>query len=788
MHGRPRAQVSSKRSLRAWIYAGAAVLVACGCSDPGGGGSANVAPGEAPSGFAAAGACAQCHPTEHSLWAGSHHDQAIQPASSETVLGDFDEAEFEQFGVATRFHRSQDRYRVETQGPDGQVGDFEVVYTFGVEPLQQYLVQLPGGRLQALTIAWDTERKTWFSLYPDEPIAPGDPLHWTGRRQRWNSMCADCHTTAFQRGYDLESDAYRASWAEIDVGCQACHGPAADHVAWAREPDHQGDPGLPVQFASGTAREQVEVCAPCHSRRHKVSDQIGIGEPYLDHYMPALLHPALYYPDGQVLDEVYVYGSFVQSRMYRNGVRCSDCHEPHGLTLRAEGNALCTRCHSEQPDPRFPSLAARAYDSPQHHFHSDGSPGASCVECHMPAKLFMQVDSRRDHSLRIPRPDLSLKLGTPNACTGCHTDRDAEWAALELAARRPAGAPPREHYGEALAAGWTGAPGAAERVAALALDAELPAIVRATATVLLPTLRQAAVDPLPTLIAASVDVDPLVRASAARALELRPSPQGVSVLTALLSDSRRAVRIEAARVLGGLPLENLAAEQREALGRGLEEFRAAQRAVSDTPAAHLNLGVLHTQRGRLEQAEQAYQTALRQAPDFVPARVNLANLYNGLRRNDEAERELRAALTSTDQYLGGPEGAQQRGELHYSLGLLLAEIGRLAEAEQELALAAAELPNRPRIRYNRALALQRLGRTPEAEQVFLEAESLAPESPEVQNALAILHLQAARPERALPYAERFVELTGTDAATQLLERVRRRLAGGEPGPAKSEAP
>jgi tetratricopeptide (TPR) repeat protein len=306
--------------------------------------------------------------------------------------------------------------------------------------------------------------------------------------------------------------------------------------------------------------------------------------------------------------------------------------------------------------------------------------------------------------------------------------------------------------------------------------------------VLLPTLRQAAVDPLPTLIAASVDVDPLVRASAARALELRPSPQGLSVLTALLSDPRRAVRIEAARVLGGLPLENLAAEQREALGRGLEEFRAAQRAVSDTPAAHLNLGVLHTQRGRLEQAEQAYQTALRQAPDFVPARVNLANLYNGLRRNDEAERELRAALTSTDQYLGGPEGAQQRGELHYSLGLLLAEIGRLAEAEQELALAAAELPNRPRIRYNRALTLQRLGRTPEAEQVFLEAESLAPESPEVQNALAILHLQAARPERALPYAERFVELTGTDAAAQLLERVRRRLAGGEPGPAKSEAP
>jgi Flp pilus assembly protein TadD len=393
----------------------------------------------------------------------------------------------------------------------------------------------------------------------------------------------------------------------------------------------------------------------------------------------------------------------------------------------------------------------------------------------MPAQTFMQVDPRRDHSLRIPRPDLSLALGTPNACTACHTDRDAAWAEAVLVARRPAGAHPRTHYGEALAAGWAGEPAAAPRVAALAVDPEAPGIVRATAAALLPTIVQARVDPLPTLIAASGDADPLVRASAARALELRPSPQSFAALVGLLEDPRRAVRIEAARVLAAAPVGRFSASERDALGAALAEFRAVQNALADTPAAHLNLGILHARRGRPSEAEAAYRTALRLAPDFVPARVNLANLYNTQSRNDEAERELRSALETSERFPVASEEADPRGELYYSLGLLLAETGRLEEAERELARAAEVFPNRSRIRYNRGLALQQLGRRGEAEKELLEAESLAPDSPDMPNALAILNLQAGRPARALPHAERLVALTGSEAARALLREVRQQL-------------
>ena len=168
-----------------------------------------------------------------------------------------------------------------------------------------------------------------------------------------------------------------------------------------------------------------------------MSERARIGGPFLDDYEPDLLLPGLYYADGQIDGEVYVYGSFTQSRMYRHGVRCSDCHDPHTLKLRATGNALCVRCHSPDGNPRFPSLQKKVYDAPEHHFHPPGSPGAACVACHMPARTYMQLDRRRDHSLRIPRPDLTLEIGTPNACTGCHQDRDARWAADFLVGTAP---------------------------------------------------------------------------------------------------------------------------------------------------------------------------------------------------------------------------------------------------------------------------------------------------------------------------------------------------------------
>lgn len=734
--------------------------------------------------FVESGACAGCHAEQHAAWLGSHHDLAIQEATPETVLGSFDGAVFEQFGVTTRFRREGPRFVVETQGADGESGVFDVAYAFGVEPLQQYLIDTGGGKLQSLTIAWDTEREAWFSLYPDEPIPPEDPLHWTGRLQRWNTMCAECHSTALQRGYSLARDTYEPTWAELSVGCQACHGPSAAHVAWAQQPDRDGDPRLAVGLAASAeptasrvdAAAEIEVCAPCHSRRVIASGEAVIGEPFLDHYIPALLRPPLYHADGQVRGEVYVYGSFAQSLMHERGVRCSDCHDPHSLELRAEGDAVCLQCHSEQANARFPTLTPRAYDTPEHHFHPADSEGARCVSCHMPATTFMGVDDRRDHSLRVPRPDLSSRLGTPNPCTTCHADREDAWAAAEIATRSRSRAADRPHHGEVLAAGWNGAPDAAPRLEELAADRGAPAIVRATAIELLSTLGAGAPSVARVLVDATRDREPLVRLAAVRALERQPSPDALGAVLALLEDERRAVRIEAARVLGAVPEERLTPRQRAALSRAISEFRAAQLAVADTPGAHLNLAVMHERRGHAELAEDSYRQALRLAPEFVPARMNLANLYNSLERNEEAERELRAALETVERWPPADGSTAQRGEVHYSLGLLLAEGGRLPEAEMQLGYAVADLPGRSRVAYNHALALQQLGRVEEAERAFLAAAARAPDDADLQNALAILYVQAGRPEQALPYAVRAHELTGSPRAQQLVDVIRGELA------------
>ncbi|TFH41872.1 MAG: hypothetical protein E4H01_14290, partial [Lysobacterales bacterium] len=510
--------------------------------------------------------CAECHRQPYEDWSDSHHDQAMQRADEKTVLGDFDDARFTHSGLTSHFFKSEGRFFVNTDGPDGQLSDFEIAYTFGVEPLQQYLIAMPGGRLQALGIAWDTGKRRWIHLYPDESIGHEDSLHWTRRNQTWNVMCADCHSTDFQKNYDADSDSYQSTWHAINIGCQACHGPGQAHVEWARGAGATDSPeyahkALIVDFKGNGSRYQVDTCARCHARRHTVSAAFEHGRPLLDDYMPALLREDLYHADGQILEEVYVYGSFLQSKMYQSGVGCSDCHNPHSLKLKRTGNALCLQCHQEQPDPRFTGLTAKRYDTPAHHFHALESPGAQCVNCHMPAKTYMVVDPRRDHSFRVPRPDLSVKLGTPNACNACHGDQSAPWAAA--AVQRWYG-PKHEqtpHYADAIAAGRSGSATAPAKLTALARDAREPAIVRATALDLLRPYGPAAST---IMIEALRDSDPLIRTTAVRGLEFVPPEQKLASVAPLLTDPIRAVRSGAARVLASVPPAQFSEAQRRA--------------------------------------------------------------------------------------------------------------------------------------------------------------------------------------------------------------------------------
>ncbi|MEY2983244.1 MAG: hypothetical protein RL562_3471 [Planctomycetota bacterium] len=745
------------------LLAGIVAATAVGCRGEG------EAPTEAP-GYVGAARCATCHPLEHASWQGSHHDLAMQEATSATVLGSFDAAPFEHGGITTSFRRDGDRHFITTDGPDGTPQEFEVRYAFGVEPLQQYLVDIGKGRLQALQVAWDSRPaaqggQRWFHLYPDAHAPAGDPMHWTGPAMNWNFMCASCHSTDVRRGYTLDTDTYETTWSEIDVGCESCHGPGSHHVTQAEAQDFDEAFGLPAKLdgpapwvlgpGETIARRatpfeghaEVETCAPCHARRAQVTEEPWPGSPLLDHYQPSLLEDGLYHADGQILDEVYVYGSFAQSRMHAAGVTCSDCHDPHSLRLRAEGNALCARCH-------LPT----AYDTPTHHHHEPGTAGASCVACHMPEKTYMVVDPRRDHSMRVPRPDLTVAIGTPNACQDCHADRGARWAAD--AVRDWLGAPPAETHAtrvaRALHAARSGRPGTVQTLAALAVDPEASGIARATAVALLDGA-PGGTDPA-ALTRAAGDADPLVRAAAARALMGLAPEQRASIGAPLLRDPVRTVRADAGRALAHVP--GLSPDQQKQRDAALEEWIAFQATNRDQPWAHVNLGLLHQENGDETAAEKSYREALRIGPHAVQARVNLADLLRARDRDDLGEALLRQGLDAI------PDSA----ELRHTLGLLLVRRGKTDEALTLLEQAARERPDNARFAYVHAVAVESVAGRPRAVEIALRALETHAWDPDLLLAVATWLREDGEIARALPFAERLVRVV--PEAQPLLDELR----------------
>jgi tetratricopeptide (TPR) repeat protein len=655
-------------------------------------------------GYVGSTACADCHAQEYARWQTSQHALAMQVASESTVLGDFAGARFTKDGVTSEFFRRDGKFVVRTDGPDGELEDFEVRHAFGVYPLQQYLVELPGGHVQALPIAWDTRPKAqggqrWFHLYPEEHIDSRDELHWTGRQQNWNFMCADCHSTNVKKNYDPATNTYATSFSEISVGCEACHGPGSTHVALAQEADANGREmtaqGLTVTFderrgvawvidpATGNATRtqprssssEIDVCAQCHARRGQYSDAYRPGEPFYAHFRPAILSTGLYYADGQQRDEVYKWGSFLSSRMHAKGVTCSDCHDPHSGKLIAEGNAVCAQCH-----------AAAKYDQQAHHFHEMGTPGAACASCHMKTETYMVVDPRHDHSFRIPLPEQSASVGAPNACNACHADRSAKWAAAEIRKRFPDPKPGFQGFAEAFAAADRGEAAAEIALAQIVANHDESAIARASA---LERLQQFPGETTITAAEAALDDESaLVRMAAIPAFESLQPLQRRSLLP-LLGDPSRLVRMQAARSLAPLADDAFDAETLEAFHRAADEYVAAERFNADRPEHRANLGGFFADRGNYVAAETEYRAALALDPRFAPAWVNLADLMRLSGREADAEAVLREGLVQS------PRSAA----MYHSLGLSLVRQHRKAEALAALKRATELDPTNRRFAY-----------------------------------------------------------------------------------------
>lgn len=699
--------------------------------------------------------CAECHIGEYMDWQGSHHDRAMDHATDSTVLGDFSDVSLESGGRTHRMYRKEDKFLVYTDGEDGTMQEFEIKYVFGFTPLQQYLVEFDRGRLQTLPLTWNTLDSTWYhmadSIYQQENIDHNNWLHWTNQAQNWNGMCAECHSTNLVKGYNAESDSYHTTFSEINVSCEACHGPGSTHVEWANLPEYSQGPfsnyGLVVKTSGIDHVQYVDNCVRCHSRKASLGDFDHSAASIYDHSVPELPDEPSWFIDGQILDEDYVYASFLQSKMYEREVQCNDCHNVHSTKLLFDGNDLCLQCHQSE-----------TYDSPRHHFHKEaGMPGEAvisesgvvfdvgsgteCINCHMHGRFYMGVDYRNDHSFRIPRPDLSIQHGTPNACNQCHTKESNEWSAQYI--NQWFGESRPYHYSEALVAAKEAKPEAVSGLINLLKNDLYP-----------PNIRSLALQHLGTYFPDSVEkhvdnylnhTNPSIRLSALQTIR-EDNPQNRNRLLAALADETKAVRSEAVQRLLQAGEDNIPARYRTAYSRALEEYRETLLFNADFPAGKINLANFYYNQNNNAQAEEFFKKALEQDRELFFIHLNLAYLYNRTGENEKAEQ----------QFLNYLQREPENADALYSLGLLQTEMGKYNESLASLLQAREMAPDRPRVNHNIAMMYDFMKDKEKAEQ-FLKNEIEVLDNLNSRSALLRFYLDNNQGEKALQSGKEILE-------------------------------
>ena len=684
--------------------------------------------------------CVACHEQAAADWLDSHHDLAMQEVNDKTVLGNFEEATFTYGDITSTFYRKDDKYWVRTDNAKGELEDFEVAYVFGVYPLQQYLLPTGSGRLQALTIAWDSRPhelggQRWYHLYPDDVIKAGDPLHWTGPYQNWNTRCAECHSTNVRKNYSQDNRSFNTQFDDIDVGCEACHGPGRKHVTLAEQNNLKSSSfgGFEASLAKTVSwawsektdiaspsdpkgkNTQIDNCARCHARRSTLGDY-HYGADLLDTHRLALIEDPLYWADGQIRDEVYVYGSFIQSKMYQAGVVCSNCHNPHSNQLIAEGNNVCTQCHK-----------ASVFDTETHHRHPVNSAGAACVDCHMPEQVYMGVDARRDHSMRIPRPDIAMQIGSPDACTQCHTGEAQSWALNALRDWGMDPGSPRNHPALALHNSQRGDMRSIPSLKRIMADQEAPEIVRASAVSQYGRLGSPDVAQATALLLGSADS--LLRLSAVRALAALPPQQRFLMLRPLIRDPVLAVRLAVADQLADLPFNELRPQDIATLEPLFREYEQVQSQHLDMPSVQLQLANYWRRRGDFVQAEKALREALNLNDQLEAAYINLADLLRLLSREEEAKSLLEAGIKKSPS----------PGTLKHALGLLEIRQGNTQQGMLLLGEAAASESGATRHRYVYAVALHDTGAIADAIKLLERLNNDYPGQPQLLYALIAYH-------------------------------------------------
>lgn len=698
--------------------------------------------------------CKSCHQQQHADWVTSHHSKAMQPATDSSVSGNFNNAVLTADGVTSKFFKKDGKFYINTQGEDGKYADFEVKYTFGYTPLQQYLIEFPGGRMQATRASWDTKNKKWFHQYAGDKIPPGDWLHWTGNGQNWNTMCASCHSTNLQKGYDFTTDTYKTTFNEVNVSCESCHGPGKAHMDYVSSSDFKDGRkiiGSKLHLYKGEGLLQlVNACGNCHGRRVDVTGSVLPGKEYMDDFVPELPTTTYFYADGQMDGEDFNYTSFLQSKMFHRGVECSNCHNPHTAKLKLEGSIVCSQCH-----------ASPKYNVPSHTMHADNVIANNCISCHMPSKIYMGNDLRHDHSFRIPRPDLSVQYGTPNTCnsSGCHQNKTAQWAADAI--KKNFGEKRRYHFAEDLIPGSKMDDKSEPHLVKLLQDTATPAIVKAAAIDYLG--RMATANSGNILIKYLTDNAAIVRYHTLKAMSGYDPALWLNTAAPLLADKVKSVRVAAADLFFAIPSNQIPQEYVSAYNNSKAELQQFITYQTDFAQGNAQAGDFYRRINDLVTAEKFYKRAIQKDDKLSIARINLASTYNELGKNEEALQQLLTALKTEPK----------SDHIYYNLALLYVELKKTAEAENAFQKAIALHTNNTRVYYNYALFLQQQGKNTQAEKAYSQGLNLEPTNADILYALTVMYIQQQNKAKATETAQKLKQYHGNNPDyQQLFQRLR----------------
>lgn len=675
--------------------------------------------------YAGDAACQACHAEEFQKWKESNHGLAERPLDEKMDKMAFDpEKTFPHGSQTTTAKWNDGAATLRALGFDNADFPWKVERVIGHNPLRQFLVAGPGGRLHATEACWDPHKNEWFNVYGEEDRKPGEWGHWSGRGMVWNTMCAGCHNTRVRKNYDEATDTFHTAMAHPTVSCESCHGPMKKHADWQLT-----NPGVkPDPTVTKFSRDQMlDTCGMCHARRTELTGDFKPGDHFFDHHHLAVVdHSNIFYPDGQIWDEDYEFAPFMASRMHHAGVRCVDCHDPHSAKRILPGNSLCMRCHTPGGFPNAPIIVPEA-----HTFHGIGSTGSECKNCHMPQTTYMQRHPRHDHGFTIPDPLMTKEFGIPNACNKCHTDKDADWsiAAVEKWYGSKMDTPQRKrtvHMAKARrgdADAWIGL--------LEVLKTEQIPYWKGSAALMLerwigePQVRDG-------LLAAIADAHPLVRSNAIRAMEALIEQDAAvrEALRPLLEDEIRSVRVAAAWALRReLDLESVAGK----------ELLHMLRYNADQPAGQMQLAQFEMSRGNPAKAVEHMRKAVKWDAGSPPFRHDLAVGLSMTGDTPAALQELREAIRLNPR----------ESEYHFKLALGLAETGDLPGAKEAFHEAVRVDARHARAWYNLGLVLNTEGDVDGALSALRSGEQADPRDPGIPYAAATIMARAGKKQEAL---------------------------------------